>query len=148
MYVTFFHQDYGSQGQRDSLKLKVFASRAVSFLLALSVILYPLWSSTNRSDILHWGEHAEWSTASAYTCRDVKRLLSVPQGKLKPYRKTNEIEPLCWCSYQMVTCSPAGECIAVWILTGREGLKPNFNLNRVWMLFTGQQHQLRNRYCE
>lgn len=45
----------------------------------------------------------------------------------------------------MAICAPARDCEAVWMLMGREGLKPYFNLNWVQVLFTGQQRHLKNK---
>ncbi len=71
MLTSNLHQDCGVQVHRHSLKWNVFASRVVPYLLALNVMVYPLGSSTNRSDALQSGEHAEWSMGSTYTCGDV-----------------------------------------------------------------------------
>lgn len=50
---------------------------------------------------------------------------------------------LCSCSYQMVTCGPAGDCVAA--LTWREGVEQNFNLYRIKVPFTGQRSHLMNK---
>lgn len=69
--IEIQHVVFGFRRHRHSRKWKVFVSSTASHLLALSVMLYPFWSSTILNNILQWWEHAELLKLFTYTCKDV-----------------------------------------------------------------------------
>lgn len=69
--IEIQHVVFGFWLHRHSRKWKVFVSSTASLLLALSVMLYPFWSSAILNNILQWWEHAELLKLFTYTCKDV-----------------------------------------------------------------------------